>query len=103
MRKRRIPKNLDDLINELESAIDYLCYSFRIPGYTKEDLKQELRLMIVKHYKRNKDKGLDWWFIRCKWRLLEIVKKSITNPLTYYISLDPLLLDNFEIDEYECN
>jgi len=84
-------KKLLKLLNELSQPLDYLAWKFRLNSEHKEDTIQELKLMIIKDYKRNKEsrtKKVGWWFLRCKWHLLNRLKKHMKNPLANSISID---------------
>lgn len=95
-------KNLGEVLDDLEQPIDYLAYLWTgIMRMSKQDLKQELYLLVVKtwkSYKKNiKTKGKDWWFMRMKWHLLNILKFSKRKPLIDSISLTKFLYhDNNE-------
>lgn len=91
--------NLDNLIKDLEEIFTYFVdiADFNIKGYSDEDLKQELRLHVIELWntKNLKDKGKGWWFMCCKWRLLNMVKESKREPLNKSISLYKFLLDKY--------
>ena len=99
--KRKIKYNtVEELLKDLEQAIDFLAYHFNINGYEKEDLKQELYLLIVQIWNKhnNKDKGLGFWFLRCKWHLLNLVNKNMREPLNNSISLEKFLSESDTIE-----
>ena len=85
----RLCKNRDELFEKLKPSIKYLAYKFKIGGYIQEDLKQIMYLEILNSYNEHADKGLDWWFLRLKWSLLNLSKKEyIRNPLSNVLSID---------------
>lgn len=104
MKKEIKYNNLGELLNDLEQPIDYLSYLWRgIMKMEKPDLKQELYLLVIKTwktYKRGvKDKGSDWWFMRMKWHLLNILKKSNRKPLINSISLTRFISHDEKLNE----
>jgi hypothetical protein len=96
--KKKRYNRVEDLLKDLEQPIDFLAYHFNIPGYTKEDLKQELYLAILTIWKKEKvkNKKLGFWFIRCKWHLLNMITQSDRKPLDSAISLEKFLRENNE-------
>ena len=94
MKKQKIKYNtVEELLKDLEQPIDFLAYHFNIAGYEKNDLKQELYLLVLTTWKKEnvKTKGLGFWFYRCKWHLLNMITKSGRKPLDNSISLEKFL------------
>jgi len=81
-------KKLIKLLNELNQPFDYLAWKFKLNSEEKEDTLQELKMMVIKDYKKNKTKGNGWWFLRAKWHLLNRLNKHIKAPLDNSISIE---------------
>jgi len=83
---------IKNILIELDDAFDFLGWKYNIQGMTKDDIKQELRLMVLQLCKNKKngvdDKGLGWWFNRAQWHLLNKLTRSKRKPLDKSISLD---------------
>jgi len=84
---------VEKLIKDLEPMFQFFSYYFNIPGMTKEDIIQELNLFVLETWRKKKvsDRGLGWWFKRCQWHLLNMVKKSERTPLDNSISIESFL------------
>lgn len=93
-RKRRTtkpliqPKNLQELMESLDNSFTFLSKTFKISGTESQDLKQSLYLKLVREYPLNKEKTKGWWFMRARWHLLNILKKSERDPLNNGVSID---------------
>jgi len=81
-------KKLINLLNELNQPFDYLAWKYKLNSEEKEDTIQELKMMVIKDYKKNKTKGMGWWFLRAKWNLLNRLTKHMKNPLDNSISIE---------------
>jgi len=86
-------KNVEKLLENLKQIFQFLSWEFNIPGMTDEDITQELNLFVLETWNKKDVSGrkLGWWFLRCKWHLLNKVKKSERMPLDNAISLDKFL------------
>jgi hypothetical protein len=84
---------VEELLKDLEQLIDFLAYHFNIKGYDKQDLKQELYLLVLETWGNGnfKKQGLGFWFLRCKWHLLNLITKEKREPLSKAISLEKFL------------
>lgn len=74
---------LNELLKKLEEQISYLSSSFKIPGMTKEDIAQELRMIIVSDYRKYPQEIYNegWWFKRLKWFLQNKSEKEKKEPV----------------------
>lgn len=90
--------NVEELLKDLEQLIDFLAYHFNIKGYDKEDLKQELYLLVLDTWNKKsyKNKKLGFWFLRCKWHLLNLIAKEQREPLSSAVSLEKFLKETKE-------
>lgn len=81
--------SIEKLLKELNNQINYLSYSIRIPGMDKDDVAQELRLMVLKEYKKfgNKYKS-GWWFRRLKWYALNLLEKEKKEPVNKSVRIE---------------
>jgi len=91
-------RNVRELLKSLKDSINFLSYSFKIPGRNSDDLAQEMRTWIISLYKTNpkyyKCRKKGWWYIRCKWLLMNMRRDTLkTDPLSKSISLDRLGTD----------
>ena len=74
-----------DLVKFLEPQLKYLANT-SIKGMEKEDIKQELVMMVLEDIKKNPD-FLDptykegWWFKRLKWHMLNLKEKEQRDPV----------------------
>lgn len=75
----------EELLKLLEPQVDYLSQSFKVPGMEKEDLSQELKIMILLDYCKNSDKSdvecQGWWFQRLKWYIMNIKERESKEPV----------------------
>ena len=74
-----------ELIKKLEPQLKYLSNT-KIRGLEKEDVKQELALMLLEDVKKNPDflkesYNEGWWFKRLKWHLLNLKEKEHREPV----------------------
>jgi len=89
-------RTLKELLRDMKSQMDYLGHhDFHIKGYGGDDLVQIMSMGIIKTYRKNRKyyshRKLGWWFIRCRWLLLNLHKKnSKSNPLANSVSIDSL-------------
>lgn len=67
--EKRGQMSLKELLKKLEPRIQYLISGVNLPGMQRKDLAQELRLQVVKEYKKYKEREIGWWFLRLKWFL----------------------------------
>ena len=81
-------KKLIALLNELEQPFNYLAWKLGLNSESKKDTLQELRMIVIKDYKKNKTKGVGWWFLRAKWHLLNRLTKHMRDPLDNAISIE---------------
>ncbi len=74
---------VEELINTLEPQIKYLSNIYKIPGMEKEDVQQELRLMVVNDFKKYPQESYNegWWFKRLKWFLINKSMKEAKEPV----------------------
>ena len=86
---RKKKKKVEDLLKELDGSMSYLSYQFRIPGMQPNDIKQELTLKILEDWKiyKNKKREKGFWFLRCKWHLLNMLKSSQREPLNLSVNI----------------
>jgi len=86
-------RTLEELLNDLDDSINFLAIHFNIKGYERDDLKQIMCLNIIQTYNKNKKyysrRKLGYWFMRCKWILLNLNNDNEKrNPLAKSISVD---------------
>lgn len=84
--------SVEILIEKLEPAIKFLTRDINLPGISKEDMAQELRLLIFQNYYYNEDKTPGWWFQKCSWYIKNTIIRvqNSKKPLDNYISLNML-------------
>ena len=82
------------LIESLKGSFNFLSNSFKIKGYDSKDIKQMLYTKLVEEYPENTDKGKSWWFLRSKWFLFNLIKKSERDPLSRGVSIDAYTHDS---------
>ena len=92
-------RSLNQLLKEINGPLEYLSRHFYLPGYDSKDLLQIMRVHIIETYKKNTEyysrRKLGFWFIRCRWALLNLQKtNSKRNPLAKSISIDSAI-DHF--------
>jgi len=84
-----------ELIKKLEPQIKYLSTSTKVRGLERDDIKQELILMVLEDVKKN-PKFLEetysegWWFKRLKWILLNLREKEHREPVNRSIRFETL-------------
>jgi len=86
-------RSLEQLLEEIKGPLTFLSNHFHLSGYGSKDLLQIMRLHIIETYKKNTEyysrRKLGFWFIRCRWSLLNLQKtNSKRNPLAKSISID---------------
>ena len=82
----------NELIDLMEPQIQYLSKSFKIAGMEKEDIAQELRMMLVQDYRKFKG-NIDlysegWWFCRLKWYVQNIADKERKEPVNNSVRIE---------------
>jgi len=74
-----------DLIARLDQQLNFLA-STNIRGLEKDDVRQELVLMLLEDTKRNpgllnENYSEGWWFKRLKWYLMNLREKEHRDPV----------------------
>ena len=84
--------NQEELIKKLEPQLKFLANT-KIRGLDREDVKQELIIMILQDIKKH-PKYLEptylegWWFKRLKWYLMNLREKEHRDPINRSLSYD---------------
>ena len=91
-KNKQLIKLLKDI--EDEGIFNHLGYKFNVYGMDQDDLKQELRLQVIKTWNGSSDcddKKLGWWFLRLNWHCFNLIKKSGRLPIDNSISIHKFL------------
>lgn len=77
---------LEKLLKDLEQQIDFLANTNIIPGMEIDDVRQEMRLLIMTEYAKIPIEKLDnynlgWWFMRLKWSMINLGNKERKEPV----------------------
>ena len=86
------------LIASLSNQIKYLA-SQKIRGLEKEDIQQELTVMVLEDVKKHPEFLNDqyeegWWFKRLKWYLMNLREKEHRDPVNKSARYDSFNKDN---------
>ena len=90
--------SIEKTLQELDTQIKYLSNNFKVPGMAKEDIAQELRLVILQDYKKlEKENDMykfktGWWFKRLKWHVLNLLQKAKQEPVNRSVRIGHLKL-----------
>jgi hypothetical protein len=74
----------EQLLDSLQSQLDHLSSKYRIPGMTRDDVRQQLIVKVLEDYDEygnDETKKVGWWFKRLDWYAQRLVKRSKNDPL----------------------
>ena len=91
MNDKKNTQQLEKLLKDMSKSFNFLSWKFKLPHESKEDLIQDLNILVIENFKDNEDKGIGWWYLRAKWCALNRLKKSLTEPINKSISIDSFL------------
>lgn len=88
----------EQLLKMMESQVKYLSSSFKIPGMEKEDIAQELRVMLIEDFRKQQQKENinddiyteGWWFKRLKWHVQNLLEKEKKEPVNRSVRIETL-------------